>query len=308
MTNKAFRILAAAALSALLALPAGAAVGIASQFIDVEISGLKPGKSYNIRELEGVPYSVVNKGDAPADIAVDAQIPHKSDVQAPYEAIPDPSWVEMIPSRLRVDPNGVGFADVVIHVPDDPKLKGRHFQVTLWSHTLGTGLISAGVQSRVRFSIGPSPETQAERALAAAVVTLNYDLWPNAIYASDAATGARYDVQAREGRQWMLTNRADKPLTLVPEAAPWPVNSLALPAGGWEAVKDLGWVKFDPPVVTVDPFSVKPIKLVVDHAPAALAGKRAAFLVQLKLTNGMVVSANHQVFVTFAAPQAPEKK
>jgi hypothetical protein len=301
-----------------LAAPVQARIGLSTQFIDVEFEGLKPGGVYNLRELRGVPYTVKNRGSDPVQVQVEAQTPKA--VEAPYEALPDPSWVELNPGTMRVDPESLGFSDIIIRIPDDPALNGRHFQATIWAHTVGTGMLAAGVNSRLRFSIGPGPDTVARRELADAVVSLNYDLWPNALYLTKAKTGALYDGKAAEGRQFMLTNRTEAELELVPKAVRWPVNSLPLPAGGWEAPEDLSWVRFEPSTAAVAGLSVEPVRVVLYNAPEALKGKKAAFLIQLRLPNGMVVNQTHRGFVTFAAdetistpvapaaPKASEKK
>lgn len=314
---KRMTIMAVLALAA--AVPAAQArIGLSTQFIDVEFEGLKPGGVYNLRELRGVPYTVKNRGSDPVQVQLDAQAPKTFD--APYEAVPDPSWVELNPAAMRIDPESLGFSDIIIRLPDDPSLNGRHFQVNIWAHTVGTGMLGAGVNSRLRFSVGPGPETVARRQLAAAVVQLNYDLWPNALYLSKAKTGARYDAKEAEGRQFMLTNRTDAELQLVPKAVRWPVNSLPLPAGGWEAPEDLSWVRFEPSTAAVAGLSVREVRVVLDKAPEALKGRKAAFLVQLQLPNGMVVNQTHRGFVTFpadvpistptapSAPKAPEQK
>lgn len=316
--TKTFARFGLAALALAAALPAAARIGLSTQFIDVEFEGLKPGGVYNLREVRGVPYTVKNRGTDPVQVQVEAQAPKA--VEPPYEALPDPSWVELNPGTMRIEPESLGFSDIIIRIPDDPALNGRHFQATIWAHTVGTGMLAAGVNSRLRFSIGPGPDTVARRELADAVVSLNYDLWPNALYLSKAKTGALYDGKAAEGRQFMLTNRTEAELKLVPKAVRWPVNSLPLPAGGWEAPEDLSWARFEPSTATVAGLSVQAVKLVVDKAPEALKGKKAAFLIQLQLPNGMVVNQTHRGFVTFpadvpistpeaaAAPQAPEKK
>lgn len=308
---KTVMTLALAALALTAAAPAQARIGLTTQFVDVEFEGLKPGGVYNLRELRVVPYTVKNRGDAPVDVAVEAQIPKST--EAPYEMLPDPSWIELNPGRLRIDPESLGFSDIIIRIPDDASLKGRHFQATIWARTVGTGMLGAGVNSRLRFSIGPGPDTLARRELADAVVQLNYDLWPNALYLTKAKTGARYDGKEAEGRQFMLTNRTEAELNLVPKAVRWPTASLALPAGGWEAPEDLSWVRFEPSTATVSGLSVQAIRVVLDGAPEHLKGKKAAFLIQLTLPNGMVINQTHRGFVTFpaettTAPQTPEKK
>ncbi|MBI3296915.1 MAG: hypothetical protein HYZ75_02035 [Elusimicrobia bacterium] len=308
------RSLAGAGAVLVLTCSASAVVGISTQFVDVEFDRLKPGGVYNLREISGVPYSIKNRGGLPVEVFLEVQSPSTSAVTSPYEALPDPSWFELSPASLRIEPNSIGFADIIVRIPDDPALKGRHFQAKIWARTNKFGVYSLGVDSRLRFSIGPSPEAVERKALREAVVSLNYDLWPNALYVKAAKTGVVYDVKGEEKKSHLLTNRGEETLTLVPEAVGWPVGSLPLPSGGWETLPDLSWVKFEPAEIAVDALAVKEFKMRIENAPEALKGRKFAFLIALKLPNGMVVNATHRGFVTFAAddkisaPEAPEKK
>jgi hypothetical protein len=210
---------------------------------------------------------------------------------APYEAIPDPSWIQLSPSRAFLGAGDPAFSDLTIKVPDDPKYIGRHFHGVIWAHTLNTGFLAAGVKSNVRFSIGKGPETLAEEAKQKQMVSLNYELWPSALYVMNAKPGS-YDVKKAEKKSFKLTNRDDKPLVLTVKAAAWTGSK----PEGYETPEDLSWVKFVPETVTVDEESLKDIKLVLD-VPETLKGKKLAFLVQLALPIGTVVNMSNRVFV-----------
>lgn len=298
MTMKTSRAAALALTLALLgAVRAGAVIGLSTQFVDAEIEGLKPGLSYNLRELRGVPYTVKNRGDSPAEVMIDGVVPASVTLKAPYEPIPDPSWIRCEPARISIGPGSLGFCDLVLEIPNDPALTGRHFQGVVWAHTVNTGMLAAGVKTRVRFSIGPGPETIEEERREQAMVTLNYDLWPTGMYIQRAKAGAPYDVKAQEKKVFMMTNRNEEEMEVVLSPMPWPKGAVALPAG-YEYVEDLSWVSFDTGTVKVEGLRVKDIAMTF-NAPESLKGKKVAFIVQVRLPIGTVINATHRVFVTF---------
>jgi hypothetical protein len=268
-----------------------AKVGLSSQFINVVLENLKPGRNYNLRELKGIPYTVKNRGDAPVEVVLETVRPEEKEMAAPYEAIPDPSWIELNPSRVFLAAGEPAFADLTIKVPNDPKYVGRHFHGVVWAHTLNTGFMAAGVKSNIRFSIGKGPDTLLEDERQKQMVELNYELWPTALYVMDAKLG-KYDVKKAEKKSLKLTNRDDKPLTLVVKAAPWTGSK----PEGYETPEDVSWAKFTPETVAVDPESIKDIKLMLD-VPKELKGKKLAFLVQLSLPIGTIVNMANRVYV-----------
>ncbi|MFA5137794.1 MAG: hypothetical protein WC728_01085 [Elusimicrobiota bacterium] len=292
-----------AALAALLAVPAPgeAKVGISTQFTDVVLAGLKPGRSYNLREMKGVPYTVRNRGDGEVMVQVDVIVPRRKEIIPPYEPLPDPAWVQVRPDRYRLGPGEPGFSDVVITLPDDPNLLGKHYAFALWGRTVDTGMLAGGVESRIRFSVGRSPQSLEQEKAAKAMVDLNYDLWPTKLYVRGAKPGAPYDVKKEEKRRFILTNRDDqKELELIFDTLAWRPTFMPLPAG-YEAVNDAAkWVRFEPKQVKLDPLSVAEVNMIVD-VPERLRGKKVVFIVQLSLPIGVVVGATHAVLMEVPA-------
>ncbi|TPW19968.1 MAG: hypothetical protein FD126_2156 [Elusimicrobia bacterium] len=283
-----------------------ARIGLSTRFVDVEVEGLRPGGVYNLRELRGAAYALKNRGDGPIDVAVEVQVPES--LMPHYEAIPDPAWIELTPRVLRIDPGTLGSSEIVIRIPNEPALDGRHFQVTLSARTLGAGLFGAGVNSRLRFSIGPGPGAAAPRGPTDAVMKLEYDLRPKALSLSKAKTGTLYDGKRAEGRRFLLKNRSGAELRLALKAVRWPVGALPLPAGRWKTPEDLSWVRFEPAVATVGAFASREVRMVLDKAPDSLRGGKAAFLVELRLPDGRVVERTHRGFITFPTGGGLEKK
>ncbi len=279
------------------AAPCRAKIGLSSQFVNVVLENLKPGGVYNIREIKGVPYTIKNRGDSPAEVVLEVIMPPTAHLQAPYEPIPDPTWLQVNPSRLRLGEGEMGFSDLIISVPNDEKLRDRHFWAQIWGHTVGTGLLAVGVKTDIRFSIGKGPETLAEEKRRKAMVDLNYDLWPSALYVKNARPGP-YDVKKEEKRSFKITNRAEKAVDLVFKAVPWQ-SGVSAPQG-YEKIEDLSWVKLSPDAVSVEPDSVQDIKLLLE-VPESMKGRKVAFIVQVSLPIGVIVGASHQVYLEVPA-------
>jgi hypothetical protein len=275
--------------------PIRADIGLGTQFTDAVLENLESGGVYNLRELRGIPYSVRNVGNAEVDVEIEVVLPKKDHLKENYEPIPDPGWIRLHPSKHRLPAGGMGFSDIVVSVPDDPQWNGRHFQADLWAHTVGTGVLATGVRSRLRFSVGPGPESLAAEKRRKAMVSLNFDIWPSAVYVMAAAAGKTYDVAREEGKAMTVTNRSNKSLELVLKTAKWNEAQDALPEG-YEAA-DPAWLSFRPERVKIKPFRVQEVKFAL-NIPREHQGKKLAFVVQACLPVGTVVNASNRVFVT----------
>src|SRR4051794_19169323 len=95
----------------LLSAAARADIGLGMRFGDVILEGVQMGRTYDLREAAHVPFGVENKGDADADIVVEFRKP-TSGLAKDYEAIPDPSWMQALPAKMRIGAHSVGFFDL----------------------------------------------------------------------------------------------------------------------------------------------------------------------------------------------------
>jgi hypothetical protein len=293
---RALRAVFTGILAASLAAPPGRAdVGLGTQFTDAVIENLEPGGTYNLRELRGVPYSVTNIGDAEVEVEIEVEPPPTKLLQENYEPIPDPSWIRLLPAKHRIPAKGMAFSDIVIAVPADPALVGRHFQANIWVHTVGTGLLGTGLRSRVRFSVGPGPESLAKEKARKAMVDLNFEVWPSVLYVTDVPPGKRYDAGKKQGKSVTVTNRSNKPLELVLKVEKWNPHQQPLPEGHESG--DPAWVQIKPVKLKIKPFTVQEVKVTLD-VPPEQAGKKLAYFLQAALPIGTVVSASNRIQVT----------
>ena len=273
-----------------------AKIGLSSQFADTEITHLRPGKTYNIRELRNIPYIVKNRGDDFVDVAIEVLLP-SGKLEEGYEPIPDPTWIQIFPDRHRMESKSQAFSDIIIRLPNDPKIDGHHYQAEIWAHTLGTGLLAAGVKTKLRLSLGPGPEVARKEKEKLIVRTLNFDLWPQSIFVIGAKPGTRYDVRKKEEKSIKVTNRADKPLELVLQSVPWKQRFGT--QEGYEAAPDANWLKLK---IKKSPLKVKPLT-VEDvgfelEIPKEYAGKKLMFWVQASLPEGIELTTGVRIYVT----------
>lgn len=272
-----------------------AKIGLSTRFGDAVIEKLELGRSYNIRELRGIPYTVSNVGDDQVEIRLEVRVPKTKELQDNYEPIPDPNWIRLSPTRHVIAPGGTAFSDIIISLPDDPKLQGRHFQAGIEAFTLGDGMFGTGVKSRLRFSVGPGPETLKAEKVRKAMVTLNFDIWPPALYVEGAKAGEKYDAHKEEEKAFLITNRASESLEAMFKSAPWrgegnlPEDTIPAPTPEW--------LSFKPETLKIKPMSVAQAQPQL-NIPKEYAGKKLAFLVQVVLPSGTVISETHRVFVT----------
>jgi hypothetical protein len=146
----------------LAAAPALAELGLAVQFPDLEFEQVAPGTVFNVYKERKITYLITNKTDGPVDVVVDVESPPLQSVKAGYEPVLDPKWVKVTPNRFHIEQGKQATAKVILSVPKDKSLIGRHFQAGIHAHTVGTGFLSVGVMHTVRFSVGvPAPVSQA---------------------------------------------------------------------------------------------------------------------------------------------------
>src|SRR4051794_38752563 len=113
---------------ALLSAQARAVIGLGMRFGDVILEGVQMGRTYDLREAAHVPFGVENKGDADADIVVEFRKP-TTGLAKDYEAVPDPTWMQALPAKMRIGAHSVGYFDLLLTVPVEEKYKGHHYQV-----------------------------------------------------------------------------------------------------------------------------------------------------------------------------------
>ncbi|MGQ0645003.1 MAG: hypothetical protein ACT4O3_05880 [Elusimicrobiota bacterium] len=248
---------------------AQAGVGLTTRYVDVVLDGLQTGRAYDISRSDSQVFSITNPGSEPLTVAVEPQSPLPGGLKPGYEPVPDASWIKIDPARFPLAPGETRSARVTLTVPADPRWTGRHFQASLWTRTV-EGPITAGLRSRVRFSV------QVPRPAAAEKVS------PISL---EAAFDPRELVLKGTKGKIRISNSGKAPLVLTLRSVPFAAADVPL---GWVPAPDPNFLE------------VAPARLEIP------AGGTAAAALSLSIPKGDAHRGRRYVFLIRAdAPDRP---
>lgn len=279
--------------------PAWAKLGLKARFGDLILEGVKPGRTYSLKDAARVPLGVENPGDGDLEVVVEASKPRPKTEAAGYEAIPDPAWLKAVPDKVLIGPKGVGFFDLLLTVPDDPKLVGRHFQVQVRMKGTGDSMLGLAIENKVRFSVGPGPEELKEEKKRKAMQQLDFDVTPRSLTLPGVTPGKAWDSRREARKTIRVANYAPDPLALVLSVEGWAPG--AATPDGYEPIPDPGWITVRPSTVTVAPDEIGTAALVVEVPDEPkYRGKRWAATVRSGLATGYWLDAPVRLLVETA--------
>jgi hypothetical protein len=289
----------------------GHSLGIAMRFVDVTLEKVEPGASFNLRVIRNLPLVVINLDtENDTDIMVESQVPDPKEMKEGYEPIPDPSWIKIVPNRFHLGPRASAASDVVVTIPNDPRLLNHHYEAIVWAHTDptkkarigGTGmLIQAGLRSRFRMSIGTMGPAalQREKALKKlATINANFSISPDNLFVSDVAPGSDIDLKAVKKASLKIINESDDPIKL--KLTPIAIDENVQPQAGYVYAPDPAWLSVSPEVSHVPGNAIREVKLrlKIPDKPE-LHGKKYMFLVRTTIADeSLPLIYNNMIYVS----------
>ncbi|MEK7388950.1 MAG: hypothetical protein AAB036_04565 [Elusimicrobiota bacterium] len=278
--------------------PVEAKIGLGARFGDVILEGVQPGRTYNLREAAKVPFGIENRGDAETEVIVEFARPMKAELSENYEHAPDLSWFKAMPERMRIPAKGLGFFDLIMTVPDDPKLAGRHFQVMLNARSNG-GLFGVMVTNRIRVSMGPGPNSLKAEKKTKAMQQLDFDVTPQTLYLTGVPVGRVYDSRKEAKKALRVANFAADELEVLLSLEKWD-SRFTMPEG-YQAIPDVSWIRMKKSTVTVGSDEIVQAGLMVEVPDKPeYKGKRWAVMVRTGLTTGFWLDAPVKVLLETA--------
>jgi hypothetical protein len=282
---------------------------IGTKFADVIMEYVIPGKVYNLRSMRSLPYRVVNDSAGPSDLSISIKIPQKDQLKPGYEAIPDPSWIKVVPDKIHLEAGEHGLADIILQVPVDRKYEKRHFQAHILCENAEppAGNVTAlaftiAVESRLRFSVSSAgPEEMRRMQKAGIYQMLNFTLEPESVYVPGfLPVGQRINLTKEKGARLSLINRSSQKLSfsLKPVMPPTGIG----PAAGYVTAADPSWLKIKPDSFKIAGDSMKSVGLELELPDKPeLRGKRLAFFVEATLEGREIpVEVYSRVYVNIA--------
>ncbi len=257
-----------------------ATIGIGTKFATVVVEKLEPGGVYNITQLRNLPLKVINNGDAPTEAAVDIEIPSLEESKEGYDPIPDPDWVRIIPEQFQLKAAEEISCEIIISIPDDKSLIGRHFQAKIWSHSLGEDLFGVGVVNRIFFSIGPGSDTSKEAKRKKLLHLVNFDVNPETIYLT-IPLGKKVDVFKEMDKAIKLMNKGKEKVTVQLSSVEKP-DSVLMPAE-YEFTPNIEFLKIAPRTVTIKSNRIKNARMFLE-IPVGEEYKDKRYLFAVKAT------------------------
>lgn len=286
-------------------LPWANALGIRTKFGLVVVENLQPGRTYNIRELVGLPLRVVNASDKQVTIKMDIQKPgqQKSMVRKHFEPIPDLSWIKLSRDFFVVDPGQSAIADVFITIPDDDKYLGKRYQVNIWSHTIGKSFLKVGLMSKLRITVAKRRMTEKEKLAEAhreeIIKNIDFQLLPHTIFIEGVELGKKIDIEKKYKHTLKIVNPNNEKFSYRLRAVTaWEAGIGVI--SGYEKTPDLSFLTFSEEEFSVSPISIKEIKMFLQIPnEEKYKGKRYQFVICVEVLNQLIVyDIYSRLFVT----------
>lgn len=238
------------------------AIGLGTKFSTIVLEKLNLGEVYNITQLRNLPLIVINSGDSEVDAMVEIEIPRKDELKEGYEPIPDPSWVRIVPNKFRLKPNEEMRCDVIITIPVDTSLIGKHYQLKIWSHTAGEDAFGAGVVNRMFFSIGTSgPEALQKAKRQRALFAVEMDVSPEKLYLT-AVAGKKINIQKEFQKTISIINKSQTNIVVKAESVENKINAI-IPEG-FEFAPSPNLLKISPDTIKVKKRRMADLKMFIE--------------------------------------------
>ena len=201
-----------------LTVPVWAKLSLGVRFPDLVMENVAAGTVINLRQLKGLPYVVINQSDEMTlDVLVEPEIPVLGPAQAKegYEPVPTADWLKVVPNRFKLGPGDAASSEVVLSVPDDPGLVGKHFQVNIKAKSQDVGMLALAVNSYVRFSIGaPGPASLKKEKDRQTLQKLDLELNPGALRMEKVPLGRLVPFADIKGAPLKIINKGNDPVKL----------------------------------------------------------------------------------------------
>ncbi len=274
-------------------------LGLAVRFPEIEMENVPLDSVINLRQARGVPYVVINGSDFPIDVSVapEVPVPGPSGAKLDFEPIPNPEWLKIVPNRFKLGPGDIGSAEVILTVPNDPKLVGRHFQVNIHAGSDNEGEIAVGINSFIRFTVGALGPSSAKKEKKRLVLSaLDLDMTPPTQRLDNVPLGKSVSLKEMKNVLLKVTNRGNDPVKLMLTSVR---TDNTQKETGWD-IPHPEWLTIASPHMKIKPDQIKgtDVKINIPDVPEN-KGKKFLFLIQAEMDGyDFPLSVSSRLYVT----------
>jgi hypothetical protein len=278
-------------------------MGLSVTYADMTLNNLKVGATYNLKDLIGYPFKVSYRGERNVGITIDVIVPPKNLIRKEgIDPVPDISWIKVLTNHFLLQPGESGNTDILLTIPDDKKLMGKTYQITLNTHTdsTGGGIIGIGVNTSLVLKIAEKEETGDEkrRRLANELTNkMSFNVVPDKVFAFDVETGRKVDLKKEHQASFKIVNTSSDKLVAKVYCMPVETSDVGAPNG--YDVPPAEFLTLDTAMVKIAPDNIKEVKLFVNFPKdEKYAKKRHFFVIKVEPLNQVVkVSYYVRVYV-----------
>jgi hypothetical protein len=255
-----------------------AIIGVGTQFATIVLEKVTPGNAYNIRKLRNIPYVVMNKGTEETEIIIEVVKPPQHAVKKGYEPIFDPTWLRVVPDKVKLKPGEKFDCDVILTIPDDPTLIGKHYEAGIYAHNI-EGYWGTGTADRFFFSIGvEGPEAVQRAKKKKLLMALNFEVDPVTMYLVVPA-GEKIDVMKKLNKTIKLVNKGGTKLVVRMESVS-NEQGFEIP-NDYEFTPSTGFISFNPLEYKVGKNTIKDTKMFIEiPGEEQYRGKQYMFVIK----------------------------
>lgn len=129
---------------------------MAATVSSVTLEDVPLGVPVGLRLPNGGYYALRNDSSATLNAVVSPMVPtycQRLPGQPVYLPVTNLSWIAVEPREFKIPPHSESEAMVVITLPNDESLRGRHLEFWLHAQALVGGMGSVGLYSRIRLNV-----------------------------------------------------------------------------------------------------------------------------------------------------------
>lgn len=246
--------------------------GLSSPNAAMYLYNLKIGQEYSLKQLLGYPFQVTYKGRFPVDLKITLEKPTTTTADG-YEPIPDLNWITLEKTEFSLDPGETAETDIIVKIPNDEKLLGKKFHVSISpatgppkGDTRAWLAFAVGLVCKLYISIAPKPPTieeireQQRRRLSG---YLDVSVSPNRIFVYDLEPNKKYNLTKLFNEVIKIINATSNNVFVELESIPPSQRGIFL-TEGQEELPQPNLLSVKPKRTKIAPDSVKSFQILLD--------------------------------------------